>query len=317
MQAIQTARQYEYAREHVLALKSGGYTVELLTAQEARAIEPALNPDLFGAILMPLRAQADPVKATGAFAAAAQRLGAEVLTGREVTGLTALPDGAFRVDCQDEAHTGNALVLAAGAWCGPLGEMLGLRIPILPVRGQMWASEPLPPRVFHSISSCESPMHWKGSPGNDAGTPPELTHIRSRRVTRHLYGRQTRDGEIIFGGDRELAGYDKSVEIDGVEVNFGHVREILPMLGEHSISRTWAGLMPFLTGRETDHRPDSAAGEPVHRGRAGVVGVRSRADGREAHCRLRTLRPPYARVVGVRSRQVRGSGLRISQGTHE
>ena len=250
LQAIQTAQQFEYARDQVLSLKSRGYSVELLTVSEARALEPDLNPELAGAMYLPLRGQADPPKATRAFAAAATASGAEVLTGREVTAITVGADRAYRVECGGETYTGRTLVLAAGAWCAPLGEMLGLRIPVIPVRGQMWATEPLPPRVFHTLSALESPLHWKDSPGNDSETPPELTHVRGRRVTRHLYGRQNRDGEIVFGGDREVAGYDKTVDEDGVEVNFAHVAEILPMVGQHSISRTWAGLMPFsLDGR--------------------------------------------------------------------
>ena len=250
LQTIQTAGQYEYSRDNVLSLKSRGYTVDLLPAADARAIEPELNPELAGAVHFPLRAQADPVKATRAFADAARREGAEVLTGREVTAITPLPGGGFRVDCPGEWHTARQLVLAAGAWCGPLGRMLGVRIPVIPVRGQMWATEPVTPRVFHSISGAESPAHWSATPGNDSETPPELTHLRGRRVTRHLYGRQTRDGEVIFGGDREMAGYDKSVDAAGIESNFGHAREVLPFLGGLSISRTWAGLMPFsLDGR--------------------------------------------------------------------
>lgn len=250
LQAIQTPGQYEHSRDNVLSLKSRGYTVELLSTADARAIEPELNPELLGAVHFPRRAQADPVKATRAFADAARREGAEALTGREVTAITLLPGGGYRVDCPGESHTARRLVLAAGAWCGPLGQMLGLRIPVIPVRGQMWATGPLTPRVFHSISGAESPSHWSATPGNDSETPPELTHLRGRRVTRHLYGRQTRDGEVIFGGDRVMAGDDKSVDAAGVEVNFGHAREVLPFLGGLSISRTWAGLMPFsLDGR--------------------------------------------------------------------
>ena len=250
LQAIQTPVQYEHSRDNVQLLKSRGHTVDLLPTADARAIEPELNPELLGAVHFPLRAQADPVKATRAFADAARREGADVLTGREVTAIAPLPGGGYRIDCRGESHTARQLVLAAGAWCGPLGQMLGLRIPVIPVRGQMWATEPLNPRVFHSISGAESPTHWSAAPGNGPETPPELTHLRGRRVTRHLYGRQTRDGEVIFGGDREMAGYDKSVDAAGVESNFGHAREVLPFLGGLSISRTWAGLMPFsLDGR--------------------------------------------------------------------
>ena len=245
LQAIQTPEQYEFSRDAVLSLKAAGYTLELLSTAEARGMEPELNPELLGAVHYPLRAQADPVKATQAFAAAASHLGAQVLTGREVTELSPQANGEFRVACGEEVHTARSLVLAAGAWCGPVGEMLGLRIGIAPVRGQMWATEPLPPRVFFSLSAAQSPLQWQKGPASDDTIPPELTHDGDRRITRHLYGRQTRDGEIVFGGDRQLAGYDKTVEPEGIDVNFSHAREILPMLGQTAIARTWAGLMPF------------------------------------------------------------------------
>ena len=250
LQAVQTEEQYVYARDRVLAQKSRGYTLDLLSIDEARSIEPELNPDLYGAMHFPLRGQADPVKATRAFAMAAAQRGANILTGREATAIQRSDDGTYRVTCGDDTYSARQLILAGGAWCGPLGEMLGVRIPIVPVRGQMWATQPLPPRVFYSLSSAESYEHWSRRPGNDADTPPELTHIGGHRVTRHLYGRQTRDGEIIFGGDRELVGYDYTVDAGGVEANFGHASEILPMLGGMAISRTWSGMMPFsLDGR--------------------------------------------------------------------
>ena len=250
LQAVQNEEQYVYARDRVLAQKSRGYTLDLLTIDEARSIEPELNPELYGAMHFPLRGQADPVKATRAFAAAAADRGANVLTGRDVTGIVRTAEGTYRIACGDDTYSACQLILAAGAWCEPLGQMLGVQIPIVPVRGQMWATQPLPPRVFYSLSSAESYSHWGRSPGNDAHTPPELTHSGGHRVTRHLYGRQNRDGEIIFGGDRELVGYDYAVDAGGVEVNFGHASEILPMLGGLSISRTWSGMMPFsLDGR--------------------------------------------------------------------
>jgi sarcosine oxidase subunit beta len=248
--AIHTPDQYDYMRERVLTQRSHGHQIELITPREARSIEPEINPDLLAYMHTPLRAQADPVKTTQAFAQAAASAGARILTNHVVTSIESRPDGGYAVATSRGEFRCRALVVAAGAWCGPVGEMLGLRIPIVPVRGQMWATEQLPPRVFHSISAAESPLHWRSNPGHDVTTPPELTHHGPRRVTRHLYGRQTRDGEIIFGGDRQMVGYDKTVDAAGIEANFGHVTEILPMLGWLSINRTWAGLMPFsLDGR--------------------------------------------------------------------
>ena len=245
LQAIQTEEQYHYSRDKVLRLRSQGYTLELLTAREARSIEPETNPELLGFVYSPGRGQADPVKTTRAFASAAQQEGAQVLLDHEVTALGNLSDGSWQVTTRLGEFRADTLVLVAGVWCRNLGAMLGLDIPILPVRGQMWATRSLPPALFHLISSAESELAWHRNPGNDADTPPELTHRSGERVTRHLYGRQTKDGEIIFGGDREIVAYDKTPDATGIEVNKGQATEVIPLVGKIPITRTWAGLMPF------------------------------------------------------------------------
>jgi sarcosine oxidase subunit beta len=250
LQAIQTEAQYAFARDRALQLRAQGYHVELLTIREARSLEPGLNPALFGCLYMPLRAQADPVKATRALASAAERQGARVLTHHEVTSIQGLGDDGYQIQTAHGALRAGTLVIAAGAWCAAVGAWLGLRIPIVPVRGQMWATDALPPRVFHTLAAAESSLHWQTTPGNDAETPPYLTHRGGERLTRHLYGRQTRAGEIIVGGDRQLVGYDKVPARAGIEVNRGQAIEVLPFLRELPIKRTWAGLMPFsLDGR--------------------------------------------------------------------
>jgi sarcosine oxidase subunit beta len=245
LQAIHTEAQYTFARDRMLDLCAKGYRVELLTTQEARSIEPEINPALLGCLYMPLRAQADPQKATRAFTAAAAQHGARILTHHEVTAVQPQGDGTYGVITPHETFRAETLVIAAGAWCQTMGAYLGLRIPILPVRGQMWATESLPPRVFQTISSVESALQWHHKPGNDDETPPELTHQGGQRLTRHLYGRQTRKGEIIFGGDRQLVGYNTTPDPAGIEINHTHATEVLPFLRELTITRTWAGLMPF------------------------------------------------------------------------
>jgi sarcosine oxidase subunit beta len=239
-------------------LTGKGHSAELLDAGAARKLEPELNPALPGYVHYPERAQADPVKATRAFAEAATRRGARVLTAREVRRLGR--DGAsWRVDADGETLAADALVLAAGPWCAKLGALLDLDIPIVPVRGQMWATAPISARVDHVIGSSESIMHWQGAPGGDGATPPFLTHRGSARVIRHLYGRQTREGAIIFGGYRQLVGFDKTPDPAGIAVNRGHAAEVLPFLRDIPTARTWAGLMPFpldgkpLIGRLPGH----------------------------------------------------------------
>lgn len=242
LQAIHTPEQYEYVRAHVAAKRARGHHVELLTTRQARGIEPRWAPSLLGAMYSPFRSQADPQKATRAFAALAERRGARVLTQHEVTAIEGGSGAGWIVRTPHETVAGGSLVLAAGAWCGPLGAMLDLEIPIVPVRGQMWATAPVTPSIFQTISAAQSAQSWSVDPGT---APPFLTIREGRRVTRHLYGRQRRNGEIIFGGDRELAGWSTTPDASGIDVNRAHTAEVLPFVAELPIARTWAGLMPF------------------------------------------------------------------------
>ena len=242
LQAICTAEEYEWERERVEMLGKRGQVAELLTPREARSIEPGLSPALLGALCAPRRGQADPVRATHAFARLAELRGSRVLTHHAVTAVTPRPAGGYTLTTSGANVVADALVIAAGAWSGSLGAMLDLDIPIVPVRGQMWATAPIGPSSFHTISAAESAMAWAHDHG---GAPPDLTIRDGQRVTRHLYGRQRRDGEMIFGGDREVVGYDTTPDPRGIAVNRDHAVSVLPFLGTLPIARTWAGLMPF------------------------------------------------------------------------
>lgn len=245
MTAIHTPAHYEYYQDQVTSLRSAGYDVELLTVKEARSIEPEASGQLLGYVHAPQRGQADPVKSTRAFAHAAEMAGAKIHTGQNVIAIASQSRSGYTVQTETGEYRCETLVLATGAWCGPVGKMLGLTIPIVPTRGQMWATASLPPRVFNTIGSAESSFDWSQNNGSDGVTPPNLTHKNNKRTTRHLYGRQRKNGEIIFGGDRESLGYISNPDPAGIEVNHGHAAEVIPLVATLPIARTWSGMMPF------------------------------------------------------------------------
>ncbi|MEC8913327.1 MAG: FAD-binding oxidoreductase [Chloroflexota bacterium] len=242
--AIQSLNQYEYAQERVSYLKSEGMQVEILSPSEAKSYEPNLNGDLNGYMYSSYRGQADPIKSTRAFSEVAKNNGAIITASAPVTSLEQAGQG-WIVRSHNRVFNCQALLIATGAWTSEIGNMIGLNIPIQPVRGQMWATDSIPPRIFHTISSMESSEYWHKNPIVNEDSPPELTHNGDSRVTRHLYGRQRANGEVIFGGDRELLGFRDDVSFAGIEVNKTHAGEILPFLDELSVKRTWSGIMPF------------------------------------------------------------------------
>ena len=244
LQGIHNQEQWDWVRDRVHNYQTQGYHAELLTSREARALEPEASASILGFMYLSKRGKANPKKTTVAFSYAAAALGAEFRTGYNVEEMTQQADDAWQVQTNQGEFRAKTLVLAVGAWSKPVGSMVGIEIPVAPVKGQMWATAPVPPSIYHLSGSMESAYDWNCQTPDDK-FPPDITHLGDFRITRHLYGGQSRNGEIIFGGDRQLAGYDYTPDANGIEVNRGQASEIIPLVGQLPIARTWAGLMPF------------------------------------------------------------------------
>jgi glycine/D-amino acid oxidase-like deaminating enzyme len=249
LKAIQTEEELEFLQKEVKHLTTQGYSVEIFSNRDAQSIEPELSSALSGCIYYPLGGSANPVKTTRALASAAQRQGAHILTNQEVLSIQYFDNARYKVVTSKSIFQTQTLVLAAGPWCRSLGSMLHLHIPVFPIRGQMWSTGPVPIRLFHALGAAESTLYWHLNPNSNNDTPLELTHHENVRLTRHLYGRQTFNGEIIFGGDRQLTE-SKIPDETGIEANRNHAIEIFPFLRQFPIKRTWAGLMPFTQNQE-------------------------------------------------------------------
>jgi sarcosine oxidase subunit beta len=249
LKAIQTEEELEFLQKEVQHLKSLGYSLEILSIRDAQAIEPELNSALLGCLHYPLGGSANPIKTSRAFAFEAEQRGARILTNHEVSSIQYLDNACYNVVTSKGIFQTQTLVFAAGPWCRSLGSMLSLHVPVISVRGQMWSTGPVPPRLFLALGAAESTLYWHRNADSDNDTPSELTHHENVRLTRHLYGRQTADGEIIFGGDRQLTE-SKTPDEAGIEANRKHVFEIFPFLRQFPIKRTWAGLMPFTPHQE-------------------------------------------------------------------
>jgi sarcosine oxidase subunit beta len=233
---------------------------ELLDPAAAREIEAALDPGIAGAVWAPDSVSAEPAAAVQAAAAEAEHAGVRFEVGRAVTAISAT-SGGFRVEVEQTVFDADVVAIAAGPWSGDVARLLdpALDVPVIGVQGQMWATEPVE-RAFHAaISSVESLRHWATNPATE---PPNLTHTGDRRITRHLYGRQRPNGEIVFGGDRQVLDSERRVRDAGIAANFAQAAEILPVLRDLKPVRTWTGIMPWTLD-----------GEPILGPLEGAVGL--------------------------------------------
>ena len=207
VQAIHTAAQHDFARDRVAALRAQGHVIELLGIRDARSLEPARSPALLGAVYSPLRSQADPERATRAFARVAERNGARVLTDHEVTAIAPRPAGGRVVPTTRAEVVAEHLVIAAGAWCGPGRGDARSRHPDRP-RARSDVGDP---RRTRRASFRPSPRPSPGLPGGTiAAAPcPRAPGVRtSRRTSRTAAARASR---AISTGDSAGTARSSSV----------------------------------------------------------------------------------------------------------
>ena len=86
----------------------------------------------------------EPGSLVGAYLAACQRLGVQVLAGEEVTGVHLAGGAVAGLETTGRQVRAPAVVDAAGAWVRQVGELAGAWVPVAPVRHQLLITEPVP-----------------------------------------------------------------------------------------------------------------------------------------------------------------------------
>ena len=116
----------------------------LLSAREVAKLLPGMARDWDAALYTPSDGQADPVKTTTAFARAAARHGAEIHTGCIVEGIETAGGQATGLRTEAGEVKAGAVLIAAGAWTGPMLRNLGQILPQLRVRSTVLQTTPVP-----------------------------------------------------------------------------------------------------------------------------------------------------------------------------
>jgi sarcosine oxidase subunit beta len=122
-----------------------GVRSHLLDPAEVRDVLPLLEPDgVVAALWSPDDAKATPDAVVQGYARAARARGAQLRTGVEVTGIERDGDTLTGVVTTAGFVRTGAVVCAAGAWSGRVGELAGLDLPVRPFRRQVVFTGPVP-----------------------------------------------------------------------------------------------------------------------------------------------------------------------------
>lgn len=131
-----------YQATFVEACQKAGIRADIIDPEEARRIEPSVNPDLIGAVRIP-DASVDPFRLTVANVLDARNHGADILTYHEVTDLLVEQDKvigvALRNNLTGETYDvhGSLTINAAGIWGHLVAKQAGVTINMFPAKGTL------------------------------------------------------------------------------------------------------------------------------------------------------------------------------------
>jgi sarcosine oxidase subunit beta len=213
-----------------------GFILTPLSKKEAREIEPSLSERIVGGLFNPLDGGTNPFKLIVALNRKAAQMGAKIFYHTEVHGIRLENHRVKEVVTSRGSIRTNTVVNACGAWAPFIGNMVGIKIPIIPSRMQFVVTEQLPPLIFHMLMGA--------SYVTEEYSKDEMI-ADNRRFGCGLSIHQTVSGNILLGSTWRFTGFDKRTSHEETVAIGKEVKKLLPPLENFHVIRTFANFFPF------------------------------------------------------------------------
>ncbi len=138
--------------EHVEAFEKNvalqnemGVPSRLIDVAEAKALSPLISTEgLLAAAYSPTDGHCTPESVVNGYAGAARRAGARLVRNCAVTAIESSGGTLTQVVTEKGTIATDAVICTAGAWSKDLGAMVGVDLPVEPLRRQILTTEPMP-----------------------------------------------------------------------------------------------------------------------------------------------------------------------------
>jgi len=211
--------------EHVEAFEKSvalqnelGVPSRLIDVSEAKALSPLISTEgLLAAAYSPTDGHCTPESVVNGYAAAARRAGARLVRNCAVTAIDSSGGAITRVLTDQGPIATDTVVCTAGAWSRSLGAMVGVDLPVEPLRRQILTTAPMPGLDPHTPFTIDF-------------TTSFYFHGEGRGLLLGMSDPNETPGFRLTESDEWLTGLGAAIE------------RRAPRIGEVGLAAGWAGL---------------------------------------------------------------------------
>jgi sarcosine oxidase subunit beta len=215
---LTNAKDVAAFRQQVEMQQRLGAQTEWLQPEQIADIAPLVNLDgVLAGTFNPRDGLADPNSVVQGYVSGARRLGARLLNDVDVTGIRVDGEKVQGVITDQGEIAAPIVVNAAGPWAGVVGEMVGVPIPVAPVRRQIAVTGPIPQ------------------------VPPDFPFVIDFATGLYFH----REGQGILTGmanPDQPVSFDQSMDMEWELVHLEEAMKRLPILEQAGLASRWAGL---------------------------------------------------------------------------
>jgi sarcosine oxidase subunit beta len=212
--------ELEMQRRAVNSIRMNGVDADMLSAEDLRKLEPALNFNgrypIEGGSVQWRGGLARHDAVVWAFARAAGKLGVDIVQGCEVTGFLLENNRVTGVETTRGRISAPRVCMAVAGHSSVLARKAGIALPIHSTALQAMVTEPVKPMLNHVLMSAVV----------------------------HAYVSQSDRGEIVLGGGADVYHtYAQRGGLPAMETIAQAAVELYPSLGRLRLMRQWAGIV--------------------------------------------------------------------------
>ena len=225
-----------------------GVQATKVAKSEIRKLEPYISEAIQSGVHYPQDAQCQPMLAAAHILRISQKRGTNFIGHQEVLKIETrsqgliVRTGEYEIECE-------FVVNAAGTWAGEIAKLAGSELPIMPRRGFILVTAPLPQYVNHKVYDSDYV-------DNVASSDADL------QTSTVIEG--TKSGTILIGASRERVGFDRSIDVKVIKKLARQATSLFPILRSAQILRVYNGFRPYSPDHMPVIGPDSKIPRLLH-----------------------------------------------------